>query len=175
MKKLSMECDRLFDVVCGNHDVHLTLFQINSALRKCADTFSAARSRYITAVRAKFMYLYSTMDKWKREDSTLGKAVNDAKVYMGRIEGIENEREKNKYDLEAMKRHAKHLHKTIDSVRDEHVELTMVRSKVVKEIEEANSRLMVDEREEVSVRGSGSGIQGLLVVVGDYLFLPTKN
>ena len=51
--------------------------------------------------------------------------------------------------MEAMKRHAAHLHKTIDAVRDEHVALTLTRSKVVKEIEEANSRLLVDEREEL--------------------------
>ena len=45
MKKLSQVSDKLFDELCGNHDVHLSLFQINSALRKCADSFSAARSR----------------------------------------------------------------------------------------------------------------------------------
>jgi len=149
MKKLYSVSDKLFDTLCSNHDVHLSLFQINSALRKCADSFSAARSRYLIAIQAKFMYLHSTMQRWKKEDPKLGKAVDDAKEYMGKIEKIEAEKEETKYNLEAMKRHTAHLHKTIDTVRDEHVTLTLTRSKVVKEIEEANSRLLVDEREEL--------------------------
>ena len=149
MKKLYKEVDGIFDALCDNHDIHLSLFQINSALRKCADSFSAARKRYLVAVQSKFIYIHGTMEKWKKEDPKLGKAVEEARGYIEKINNIEEAKAKNKYDLEAMKRRAVNLHKEIDKVRDGASSMNKVREKVAKEISEATSRLKVSEREQI--------------------------
>ena len=56
-------------------------------------------------------------------------------------------KEKAAYDFAALKRHTAHLHKTIDTERDNHERLLGVKKDVAEKIEEANSRLGVDERE----------------------------
>ncbi|GMI09769.1 hypothetical protein TrLO_g394 [Triparma laevis f. longispina] len=149
MKKLQSQSESLFEAMCDNHEVHLSLFQINSALRKCADSFSNARNRYLMSIQAKMMYLESLMMKWKKEDPKLKKAVEDAGEYIGKINKIEEAKEKAVYDLHALKRHTKHLHKTIDVEREDHERLVEVQKSVSARIEEANKKLGNDEREQI--------------------------
>ena len=161
MKKLQSQSEHLFDAMCDNHEVHLSLFQINSALRKCADSFSNARNRYLMSIQAKMMYLESMMIKWKKEDPKLKKAVEDAADYISKINKIDEAKEKAVYDLQALKRHTAHLHKTIDAERDDHERLVEVRNSVSAQIEEVNQKLGVDEREQIlkdrEVRGKLRG------------------
>ena len=60
--------------------------KVNSALRKCAESFSAARSKYIQALQQKFMHVVTTGRKWKKENVRLEKAATDANSYKERIE-----------------------------------------------------------------------------------------
>ena len=69
MKLLYSQVDDLFELMCDNHDTHLILFQINSGPRKCAESFSSARSKYLFALQQKFAEVVTTGRKWKKEVS----------------------------------------------------------------------------------------------------------
>ena len=118
MKLLYDQVDACFELMCENHDTHLILFQINSALRKCAESFSGARSKYIQALQQKFLHVVTTGRRWKKENVRLDKAVIDADAYRRRIEEIKTNREKVEYEVESTKRATAQMHLQLDEERE---------------------------------------------------------
>ena len=57
------------------------------------------------------------------------KAVHDANAYREKIEGIRENKDKLSYEVEAAKRQTAHMHKELDSEKDQIFELEEIKSR----------------------------------------------
>ena len=141
--------DELFETIVENHGVSVKLYELNSALRRCGAAFSAARTRYITAVQQSFANKRKVIEVWKKEEPSLKILIKQAEEYCEKVDMLESEREESKFNLSREKRQALRLRERIDEERERIDEVERSKNVLLEDVRKATDTLVSERKYDV--------------------------